>query len=339
MMQVISKEFFIKKNMTITSGKYLWKLVSLGFGIILITWLLLQLEWAETIDIIRNVPVSFLMLGFVCYGFSFYFRALRFKLLLPSDSPLEYLFPIVLIHYTALNIIPARLGELSYIYLLKKVNSISAGCSVSSLLIARVFDQIAISIIFFISSCFVVFPSSWLRMLYWGIGGVLILAIVLLIALLIYQKTSVQWLHRLLFKFGLYQYPIIQRVLREAEQVTRTLVCLRDPKTLLHILGYSFSIWLSIFSVNYLLLTAFGVQLSFAAIILVSTLIIFLGMFPLQLFGGVGIRETTWVFLVVSLGISKNIAIVSGFGAHIVTTLYLFVFGVYGLWRLRKALK
>ena len=338
-MQVISKEFLIKKNITLAPGKYLWKLISLGFGIILISWLLLQLEWAETIDIIRNVPLSFLMLGFVCYGFSFYFRARRFRILLPPDKQIDDLFPIVLIHYTALNIIPARLGELSYIYLLKKVNAISPGSSLSSLFMARVFDQIAISVLFFLSSFFAPFPTQRLKIVYMGIGGILMMAIALLIVILIYQESSLRWLQRLLIKFNLQRYHIIQRVIKETEQAANTFTYLHSKKTLLRISGYSFLIWLSIFSVNYLLLTAFGVQLSFVTILLVSTLIIFLGMFPLQLLGGVGIRETTWVFLVGSLGISKNTAIVSGFGAHIVTTLYLFVFGIYGLWRLRKALK
>lgn len=339
MMQVISKEFFIKKNMTIASGKYLWKLVSLGFGIILISWLLLQLEWAETIEIIRNVPLSLLMLGFVCYGFSFYFRARRFRLLLPSDSQIEHLFPIVLIHYTALNIIPARLGELSYIYLLKKVNAVPPGISLSSLLMARVFDQIAISVLFFLSSFFAPFPTQRLKMVYMGIGGVLMLAIALLMAILVYKDASVRWLRTLLVRFNLHRYQIVRRMLNEAEQIAVNLTCLRHKTTLLHILGYSFLIWISIFSVNYVLLTAFAVHLSFASILLVSTLIIFLGMLPLQLMGGVGIRETTWMFLLGALGVSQNVAIVSGFGTHIVTTLFLFIFGVYGLWRLRKALK
>jgi uncharacterized protein (TIRG00374 family) len=209
---------------------------------------------------------------------------------------------------------------------------------VSSLLVARVFDQIAISILFFISSCVVVFPTPWLRTLSWSIGGILMLAIGLLSLMLMYQEASVKCFRRLIVTFKLQRYQLIQRVLNEAEQAAHTFTYLRDKKTFLRILGYSFAIWLSIFSVNYLLLTAFGVQLSFAAIVLVSTLIIFLGMFPLQLLGGMGIRETTWVLLAMSLGISKNIAIVSGFGAHIVTTLYLFGFGLYGLWRLRNTL-
>lgn len=338
-MQVISKDAFLKKNMAIAPGKYLWKLISLGFGIILISWLLLQLEWTETVEIIRNVPFSLLLLGFVCYGLSFYFRAQRFRILLPPGTPIDHLFPIVLIHYTALNIIPARLGELSYIYLLKKVNAVSPGCSLSSLLLARVFDQIAISVLFFLSSLVTPFPTQRLKVLYMSIGAMLMMTIAGLLGILVYQESSVYWLQRLCVKFNLQRYPIIQRVLKEFEQATNTFAHLHDKRTLLSISGYSFLIWLSIFSVNYLLLTAFGVPLSFASILLVSTLIIFLGMLPLQLVGGVGIRETTWVLLVSSLGVSQNTAIVSGFGTHIVTTLSLFFFGVYGLWRLRKALK
>jgi len=335
-MQENSEQFSVKQLLgNAIPTKNIPRLLSLGFGIILLSWLVAQLEWSTTVDIIRNVPPSYLLLGGLCYITSFYLRALRFRLLLPLERNVRHLFPIVLVHYTALNIIPARLGELSYVYLLKKFNHISTGYSVSSLIIARVFDLIAISLLFLLSSLFVDLPSPWLQTVNLSVGGFLLGVIVILMLILAYKERCVEWLKVRMSAKGWNRYTLVQRVLNGLDEIVSALQSLRMRRR--HpgkVFGLSLLIWLSIFSVNYLLLRAFEVNLSFIEIALVSTFIILLTVLPFQMMNGLGIHETTWTFIALSLGVPKHIAIVSAFGTHILSTLFLLIFAAYGFWKI-----
>lgn len=339
-MQEASKTYSFKELFThIKPAMNLTKLLSLGFGVILITWLLSQLEWEATLEILREVPLSLLVIGFLCYGISFYLRALRFRVLLPQDKPVHHLFPIVLVHYTALNIIPARLGELSYVYLLKKVNNVSTGYSVSSLIIARVFDQIALSLLFLLSTLFVDLPSQWLKTLSFTVGAFLITVFAILIIILAYKERCVDWLKKLTIRLNWNRYTIVQHTMRALDEIVIAFRNIQVKQCMEKLIGLSILIWLSIFSVNYSLLKAFHVPLSYMGIMLASTFLILLTVLPIQMLSGIGIRETTWVFIAIRLEVARNTAIVSGIGTRIVATMYVAMFALYGLWKLRNALK
>ncbi len=315
----------------------LTKLFSLGFGIILVSWLMAQLDWRATLDILHDIPPSLLLLGFLCYAASFYLRALRFKMLIPQEKPVKLLFPIVLVHYTALNIIPARLGEVSYVYLLKKINHVSIGYSLSTLLIARVFDQIAISLLFLIARFFVELPLNWLQPVILGVEVFLVITFTVFIVLLVYKETCLLLLEKVLHVFGLDSSAIVQRIMKEFQETVMALkqTCLRQKVA--GLLGISLLIWFGIFGVNYFVLRAFHVSLSYIEIIMTSTCIILLGLLPIQILSGFGVRQTTWTFIAQALAIPKDIAITSAFGSHIVSTLFLVLLGIYGFVRLQKS--
>jgi len=63
------------------------------------------------------------------------------------------LFKIVCVHNMMNNLLPARTGEVSYIYLINKVHERDISEGIATLVVARVFDFIVISGIFFVQSC------------------------------------------------------------------------------------------------------------------------------------------------------------------------------------------
>ena len=266
---------------------YLPKLLSAGFGLILISWLLSQIEWSQAVDTVRHIPLSLLLLAFVCYGGSFYLRAVRFKLLLPGLRPSDSLFSIILVHYTALNIIPARLGELSYVYLVNKVYNVPTGLSISSLVLARIFDQIAISLLFLLSTFFVNISSPWMRTITLLVTVLLFIVVFLLILLLLYKDQCASWLKRIVQRMNLDRYRPFQRGLMEIDNVVAALADLPRTQVLGAIFGLSLCIWTAIFSVNFLLFQAFHVPLSYIEIVLASTFMILLTLLPIQVLSGI----------------------------------------------------
>jgi uncharacterized membrane protein YbhN (UPF0104 family) len=118
------------------------------------------------------------------------------------------------------------------------------------------------------------------------------------------------------------------------EEVVVALNAIQVKKNAATVLGVSVLIWLSIWGSNYALLQAFQVDFTYMQVIFSSTCIILLRVLPLQVVSGLGIHETTWVFIALALGISKNIAITAAFGSHILSISYLLIFGIYGVLRL-----
>ena len=318
---------------------YLPKLLSAGFGIILLSWLISQVEWSYTVNTIRHIPLSLLLLAFVCYGGSFYLRAIRFKLLLPSLKKKDSLFHIILVHYTALNIVPARLGELSYVYLVKKVYNVPTGFSVSSLVLARVFDQIAISLLFLLSTFFVDISSAWMKTLTLLVTVLLFLSVFLLILLIMYKEYCASWLKRILQRMHLDRYRLIQRGMTEIDNVVAALADLPRTRSFGAIFGLSVCIWICIFTVNFLLFQAFHVPLSYIEVVLASTFMILLTLLPIQVLSGIGIRETAWIFIAGALHVSRNVAITAILGSRIVSILFLAAFGMTGFLGIRQRLR
>lgn len=318
---------------------YLPKLVSAGFGVILLSWLLVQIDWLQAVDTIRHVPVSFLILAFGCYGGSFCLRALRFKCLLPALRSSNRIFAIVLVHYTALNIVPARLGELSYVYLVNKVYHVSTGLGISSLILARIFDQIAIASLFLVSTLFVEISSPWMKSVTLVVTVSLFAVVVLLILMLVAKAQCASWLKRVLQRLRLDRYRLIRRGISEIDQVVDALDDMPHSRSLWTIFGLSLGIWGSIFTVNFLLFRAFSVPLSYIEIVLASTFMILLTLLPIQMFSGIGIRETAWVFIAGALQVSRDVAITGIIGSRVVSILFLAVFGLAGLLSIQQKLR
>jgi len=125
------------------------KYIALFLTIILVALLLTQVSSDTIISIISHINPVYLLAGFMLYASSYFFRAWRFHLLLNREVSIKDLFNIVCVHNATNNLLPARTGELSYIYLLKKINNKTVGDGIATLVVSRIFDFIALIILFF----------------------------------------------------------------------------------------------------------------------------------------------------------------------------------------------
>ena len=316
--------------------KHIPKLLSLGSGVLLICWLIAQLDFSSARLILQDISILPIVIGFFFYLISFYLRAKRFSILLAFEGGLKSIFPIVLVHYTALNIIPARLGELSYVYLLKKFHQIPPGSSVSTLLSARVFDQIAISTLFLLSLGIVDMRTPWLRTVSWIVGSSLLISVVCLLLVLAYKHLCLRLLKKLIFRLKWENSPIIQRIMTLLEEILTGFDEIKSRRKTVLVFSLSLLIWLSILSVNYFVWKAFQIPLSYFEVVLSSTFLILLTVIPFQVFSGLGIRSITWTVVAGAMGVGKNAAIVSALGSRIISTLFLFILGAYGLWKISQ---
>jgi len=119
--------------------------VVVGFGIFLVYYLLNQVDIKDIKDAFFGVYMPSLVIGLVLMFSIDYFKAYRSKLLIGSSRiGIGDMFIVSLIRNAFNMVLPARTGELSYVYVLKKKFKIPVEVGISTLMIALVFDLIII---------------------------------------------------------------------------------------------------------------------------------------------------------------------------------------------------
>ncbi|SHK42753.1 lysylphosphatidylglycerol synthase transmembrane domain-containing protein [Thermocrinis minervae] len=122
-------------------------------------------------EALSRIPIPFLLLAFFFYSLSQVARAVRWKVFLDNLS-FSQIFWLSSVNVFFNNVIPARLGELSWFYYAKKLNVVFRA-SLWSFLVGRIFDILAM---FFVSG--IVFR-----------GYLITLSIVSLLIVLLFHKS------------------------------------------------------------------------------------------------------------------------------------------------------
>lgn len=133
---------------------YLKVILAIGIALIAVAWLVTKIELDQVIKQLNNLPIYSLFIGFVCYLFFVATKAGRFSAILGLDRSILALFPIFSIHTFLSNILPFRSADLSYLYMMKKEESVGSSSGVISLILASVIDLSLILVILAITSFF-----------------------------------------------------------------------------------------------------------------------------------------------------------------------------------------
>ncbi|MEJ2057964.1 MAG: lysylphosphatidylglycerol synthase domain-containing protein, partial [Desulfofustis sp.] len=107
--------------------------------------------WSSLVAAVAAFPPLFLLLYFCTSLLRTLLQSLRYRLLIGASEPdvpsLYHMYLVVLSRNMFVDMLPARLGELSYIAMLNRGFRVSGESCVSSLTIAFVFDLIALGVL------------------------------------------------------------------------------------------------------------------------------------------------------------------------------------------------
>jgi uncharacterized protein (TIRG00374 family) len=237
------------------------------------------------------------------------------------------------VHNLVNNILPARTGELSYIYLLNKFHNKKTGEGIATLFVARVFDFIVISLLFFISALMIQDLPEIIMKAVWVITFLMVVIVIFLIILLYFGDSFLNLAKRFFGRFNLEKKYFADYLLRKGEEAVESFDEIRTngKVTAIEVIIISFGIWLSLYSVNYDLITAMDINLCFFIVLLGSTFALFTTILPIQGIGGFGTIEGGWAIGFIAVGLTKEVAISSGFVVHIVILVYFLILGLLGL--------
>jgi uncharacterized protein (TIRG00374 family) len=315
--------------MTLSSIKQrlsLWNILFFLFGLAVLFFLLKQIDFKNLLDLIFKIKPEYLLLGGVLYLCKGLLRALRFKRT-NARYPIPFLKMLRLTFASSLasQVLPLKLGELTYVYLLKRDNRASISHGLSSLMIIRLIDLLAVSLLFIIFTLTVQVPDNlaiYFRAIL-GFMAVLLAAILFVIFISARDQVIVQFFQRfaLVEKIGLLKKGInwLAHFLSDLKQyrwsqyVEWTLLASAE--------------WLVNFSVFHVLLIGLGLTPAWFDTVVSVTFSVLASVLPINSFGNFGTQEAGWSTGLVLLGYARESAIASGFATHLITLAYFLVFG------------
>ena len=97
--------------------------------------------------------------------------------------------------------------------------------------------------------------------------------------------------------------------------------------------------WLLRYLLGFFVVRTLGIHIGLWEMFLISSLLMFSVLIPIQGLGDFGVFEAKWTVLFILFGISKKAAIISGLAFHIVLLSITVLFGIYGLFEMSAIYK
>ncbi len=313
-------------------------LISFFITLVILFILFTQISLRELFNLLVRIDPLWATLGCAAYFLATLFRALRFRWLIHSkEISIDELFRISVFYHLSLMVLPSKLGELSYPYLLNRIGEISMTEGLASLIASRVYDFFIILVIFLFSSL------AFQNLFKVNLLSVLLLTLLLILLILV----AFFYMNRLLILFS-YVCGCIFKILRKEESKTALWVqkkihemsedfyAIRAKKTYLAVALTSIISWFMIFLTFQAFLLGFGVEISFLKVLFGSTVAVIANALPIGGIGNWGTLEVGWAAGFLMTGLSKEQAIATGFGVHILIFITCALLGLLSWVTLKK---
>ncbi len=302
--------------------------VLIGLG--LLAWLLSQVDLEDITNMIAQTDLRWFAVGCLAYLVSSLLRAYRFVQL--THSPLERIsdMAVVVVAMSLANqILPARLGELSYVYLARRTQGLSFGHGLASLLIARLFDLLAIGLLYLLAALPLLgqLPSENLVYL-WATAGTTTLVVVILAALATRSASLCGVVTDLLERPLLARLPGRSRYVRLVKNIERNLGWGGGSVRQGNLLLTSLAVWLSTFGMQFFVLLSLNVSVTFWHTVIGATFAALTSILPVNAIGNFGTLEAGWTAGFVLVGMDPSLALTTGFATHLLTLAYPIMFGL-----------
>lgn len=301
------------------------KLIAGIFLTILLVWLLLrETDVNAVLDTLCSVPVWGFFGGLFIYVSYYIFLTLRFDTLIHSQkTPFINLLGITSVHNMLNNLLPARSGELSYIYLMKKRFDLRGSEGVATLLVARIMDFIAIFFYFILASLFILNIKST-SILAVSSTVFMIFLLVLLFRLQHIADTAVSLLDRVSFS------PLASfsgTLAEKGRAVSASIKTMSAGGQYLKSFAFTVLIWGLRNFMLYFIVFSMGISVEFWEVVFAATAMFVMVSLPIQGVAAFGTLEAGWVAGFMLVGVDKEVAISTAFAFHIILLTYTVTLG------------
>lgn len=302
-------------------------------AVVISYFLLREIDLREIPDTLSRLSYHAIIIGFACYCLLVVAKTLRFRTLLGLKTSVYQIFPILAMHTFWGNILPMRTGDISYVYLMQKRQSVDATQGIASLMMASLIDLVLLIGLMIISASMLL-PKlsgqfSWTILILTPLLFGSALLIVLFMAcvapsfcisvaekcadpLLRFENTAITW--------------IVEKILRILRQITAFRLNLQFHK----VWCYSLLCLTIRFGFQCYLISEMGVGIPVLEVLFALAFTNGFNLLPIQTVGNFGTTEFPFALFLNYFGTSMAVATVTGFSLHILILLYCLPLGVYG---------
>lgn len=289
-------------------------------------------------DIPRQIAVFGSILGAALYLFTYVVLAFRWRVIFDEIAARDFppslisLFALAAAHNLYSNVLPARTGDMSIVYLSKKYLDIDASKGMASLILARAFDFIVLGLL---SMAFLTWQADFVQptgraVFPWAVVFVAFPVLGLLMIIVCGQIIAT-WLEERVTSSAFLQDKIICR--KVGLLFVRSMRQLSKPKSG-SFYAKCFGLSLILMLARVLMLSVFLVYavhpVSLGGALLVGCCTLLFLSLPIQSFFGLGAFEGGWVIGCVMTGLSMEDGLVIALNAHLLLLLYLGLLGAVG---------
>lgn len=299
--------------------------------------LLSQINLYDIVSTLKGISPILFFYCFLFYIAAYIFRVLRINHFLDKPIPANELFPIIIIQGLSKNFLPGPIGEGAYLYLIKRLHNVSIGNGLSSLVLVRTLDLLAILLLFILSVVKIGNITGAVKSTGIIAGTITILLLAILLSLIIFKKRALHLFAFVLKSTGLIKYKKIRYMLDESEKVISGLAMIKLYNVAVKTFVLSIFIWVAIYISTYFIAKMVYIPLTFWQIFFICSVLQLVGILPIHFFGGLGTTEISWTFLLMIFGIPKEQAITAAFSAHIIFYINMLLVGGYGIFKLKLA--
>jgi len=330
--------------------KNLYRFVlSLAISGILLVFLFRYIDTGALKDLFLHLYIPALLVYFGLLVCGTIFSPWRYKLMLPGVSIGFFgLAGVTMIRNLFVDFLPARIGELSFIWVLNKRYKVAVELGGSAFIGAFVFDLIALFPLLVVaiglSPLHAQETGKWLMVLFTGafvfLGVVIIFAKRILPVFIGWARSPglMTFMKRVHFVHVIYE-----KVVETAEQLVLLSERGIGGRLFLLSLGVRLSKYISLFFLFYAVVKSLGItfrDLNLFTIFSGTAFTEVSSLLPIQGLAGVGTWEATWAAVFVFFGFTRQTAILSGIGVHWITQVTEYSIGILSmilLFRPRRA--
>lgn len=328
-------------------------------SLILLAYSVHGIDWPRLWDSLEHARWIWLALALPLYLGGYWSRARRISQILApiKKIPTSRSLPPLVIGFMFNNILPARMGEFVFAYLLGKREGISRTASLAAVVVSRILDGFTI-LVFFLFGFFafisvgqsslsgqasgstdmlnvagiMITKSDLIGKIYWaGILGLIVFGLVFAacFCLIVWKNFTMNVIGAICKSFP---ERFSSKGLQAFEKFITGLDILKDPKALLGVFFFNFVPWgLELFT-YYFIAHTFGLDLNLrqcSLIMGVTNLAMILPSAP----GGLGLFEMGGMMVMTLYGLEKTVALAYIVVVHAVILLPINLWGFYFLWR------
>lgn len=293
-------------------------------GVVILIFLLRQIDLKELRDQILGVRWELFLAGAGVYFLKSCLRAVRLNRI-SADLSLPYFKTLRLSLATSLatQILPFKLGEFSYVYLLKQEKNAPAAQGLSALIVIRLMDLLAIGVLYLAVALALRSPQSGVQMMQALIFiGLLGAGMGLLMAL---SRLAPPVLEKVKAK-SFPEENFLSRLVEWGEKFFRYFQAYR-PQQFAQWMGLALLEWIANYGMFHLLLLGMSVPVTFFQTATAVTFAAVASALPVNVVGSFGSQEAGWTAALLLVQVSRQTAITTAFSTHILTLAYIAFFG------------